>query len=127
MRTGSIEIVGKKYLMCFSTMVIKWIEEEYDTNFDKALTDMYDEASAGKFDKLFTILSMMIRAGDLYANAMHIENTGSLSKEELYILTSPDDYQKMFESLIYSVNNGEKRNIEAETDKGKKQKASQKS
>ncbi len=126
MRTGKITIAGKEYILCFSTMVVKWLEEENEEGFDKALEQMYEEASEGKLSKLFSVLAMMIRAGDMYAKATGIKNPPSLSEEDLYVLTSPADYKEMFDSVIKSIKDGRKREIESEPDSkktGKNQKA----
>ena len=126
MRTGKITIAGKEYILCFSTMVVKWLEEENEEGFDKALEQMYEEASEGKLSKLFSVLAMMIRAGDMYAKATGIKNPPSLSEEDLYVPTSPADYKEMFDSVIKSIKDGRKREIESEPDSknpGRNQKA----
>lgn len=130
MRIGKIIIAGNEYILCFSTLVVKWLEEENNEGFDAALQQMYDEAANGKLSKLFSVLSMMIKAGDIYAKTVGIENPPALSEEDLYILTSPADYKEMFDSVIQSIKNGQKRKIESKPDRkktAKNQKAIRKS
>ena len=62
MRTGTIEVNQKRYLLCFSARVIRACTERYGTleAIDKALKA---DKEAQVMDECFWLLSQMMQAG----------------------------------------------------------------
>lgn len=74
MRTGTVNIHGKEYMICFSTRVIVRIEEKYG-DYTKGLESIL---SGGKASDVFWLLAEMIEAGSRYARMEGMADAGTL-------------------------------------------------
>lgn len=120
MKTGSIEINGKKYLLCFSARTMKNIVDKYgNVSFDELLS--VDEKDLGKtFDTTMWLLSLFLDAGSRFAKLNGLENPDPLSYEDLYDLCGFDDLSKLKGSISKTISSGLKRNVETEPRKNLK-------
>ena len=124
MRTGTIEVNQKRYLLCFSARVIRACTERYGTleAIDKALKA---DKEAQVMDECFWLLSQMMQAGSRYASLQGIDNPKPLQVDDLYDLCGVDDLMHLKASIFETIENGTQRNIEVETEPEKNGEATQ--
>lgn len=109
MRTSTIEIDGKNYLLCLSARSLDKLTERYgDLNI---IDDMIGGNSLK--DALF-ILSTMMDAGDRYAKQNSLPNPEPLSFETLYDTLGIDDLMTLKESITSTIINSNSREVETE-------------
>lgn len=105
MRTGTFHFRGKDYLMVMNTRVLMGMEEKGLSL--ESLTDGGSQITA-----LFTMLHLMVGAGDRYAKLEGLENAGTLSLDEIIDYTSPDDYADLM-NMVTEIAVGD-RHVEVE-------------
>lgn len=113
MRTGTIQIGGREYILCFSAWVVRECAERYGTigQIDRALTE---GTETEMMDECVWLLERMMQAGSKYAEKIGIEHPKPLSGEDIYDLCGLDDLFGMKESLFRTIENGNGRKIEVE-------------
>lgn len=111
MRTGKVTINDKEYLICMSTRVLMGLEEKGLT-----LEGVFADGSR-QITNVFTLLALMIDAGDRWARMNGQESPGTLSIDDLMDSTAIDQYADIVNSITATVASG--RNIEATPPKRK--------
>lgn len=122
MRTGTMEINGKVYLLCFSARVIKACTERYgslENVFDALQTN--DEIKA--LDESFWLLAEMMDAGERYAKIEGMENPKALTQEDLYDVFDISSMAYIQDHIATAVKNGNSREVEAMPDPKEKKAA----
>lgn len=124
MRTGSIVINKKEYVLCFSARVVRACTERYGSieNIDKYLLEGTETQT---MDESVWLLEQMIAAGDRYAKQEGIENPAPLSYDEIYDLCGLDDLMDMKAKIFSTIANGNERTVEVETGDEKNMTATQ--
>lgn len=124
MRTGSIVINKKEYVLCFSARVVRACTERYGSieNIDKYLLEGTETQT---MDESVWLLEQMIAAGDRYAKQEGIENPAPLSYDEIYDLCGLDDLMDMKAKIFSTIANGNERTVEIETGDEKNMTATQ--
>lgn len=114
MRTGSIVINKKEYVLCFSARVVRACTERYGSidNIDKHLLEGTETQT---MDESVWLLEQMIAAGDRYAKQEGIENPAPLSYDEIYDLCGLDDLMGMRTKIFGAIADGNERKVEVET------------
>lgn len=125
MRTGTIDINRKTYILCFSARVIRACAERYgDVNkIDDVLSDDSDDVK--KLDECFWLLAQMMDAGARYAKMEGVDNPTPLSTDDLLDIFDIESMSKLNESIKSTITNGSGRAIETKEQKGKNANATQ--
>ncbi len=114
MRTGTIKLRGKTYLVCISARVMIALEEKMGAEADTAL----EHVLTGQESKqLFWLLAQMIDAGDRYAKLEGLDNPGTVSEEELIDLVGLDDLQNLFRDTAVAAAVSTKQKVETRAPK----------
>ena len=116
MRTGTVNIHGKEYMICFSTRVIVQIEEKYG-DYTKGLESIL---SGGKASDVFWLLAEMIEAGSRYARMEGMADAGTLTLDELLDTMGLDDFQSAFAAVTQTTKDGLTPHVEVEPAKNAK-------
>lgn len=118
MRTGSISINGKTYMLCFSARVMRDCVERYGdiTGIDNALSDGTD---IEKFNESLWLLSKMMEAGEKYARIEGLENPKALTEDELLDCLDIDSMSDMAAGIKKTIVNGNNREVTTTEPKGK--------
>ena len=113
MRSGTISIDGKRHVLCFSVRVVRNCAERYGE-----LSGLYAALSAENqvqaLDESLWILSEMMKAGAKYAAEHGLENAEPMSVDDLYDSCGFDDLAGIRASIMLTINNGKRTNVEAE-------------
>lgn len=111
MRTATINIDGKEYLLCFSVRVMKECTDRHGEfgNIDKVLTK---GAQSDALDETLWLLSRLMDAGARYANRNGIEHPKALSQEELYDMCHVSEVGKIRVKIAEAIRNGNETNVE---------------
>lgn len=118
MRTSSVEINNKKYLLCFSARVIRAFNDRYGDMENISAAISGDGQSTGEMlDNIMFMLSEMINAGARYAKLEGLDNPDPIGYDDLYDLCGIDDLSELKTSIINAVIAGNEREIEAEEEK----------
>ena len=124
MRTGTIEIDKKRYLLCFSARVIRDCTERYG-KLERIDEAMNDDDEAKMMDECFWLLSQMMQAGSRYASLQGIDNPKPLQVDDLYDLCGVDDLLHLKVRIFETIESGTRREIEVETEPEKNGEATQ--
>ena len=118
MRTGSININGKTYLLCFSARVMRDCVERYGdiTGIDKALSEGSD---IEKFNESLWLLSKMMEAGEKYARIEGVENPRALTEDELLDSMDIGSMTDMASNIKKTITDGVGREVSTAEAKGK--------
>lgn len=113
MRTGIIGINGKKHILCFSVRVVRHCTERYGS-----MSGLYDALSSEDelyaLDESLWLLSEMMKAGEKYAQTHGLETAPSMTPDELEDACDVSDFRQITASIILTINNGKKTNVEVE-------------
>lgn len=121
MRTATVKINNKEYLVCFSTRVLLAIEER-EGDSEKGLQRILSD---GKASDLFWLLAQMIDAGDRYAKIEGIDNAGKISYDDLLDTVGVGEYSEMFAAVAEAVKAGNTPTIKTAPAKRKNAKTTQ--
>lgn len=121
MRTATVKIHDKEYLVCFSTRVLLAIEEREGYS-EKGLQRILKD---GKASDLFWLLAQMVDAGNRYAKIEGIDNPGTISYDEILDTVGVDEYQNMFTAIVEAVKAGNTPTIKTTPAKRKNAKTTQ--
>lgn len=124
MRTGTIEVNQKRYLLCFSARAIRACIERYG-KLEAINEALKADNEARVMDECFWLLSQMMQAGSRYASLQGIDNPKPLQADDLYDLCGVDDLMHLKASIFETIENGTQRNIEVETEPEKNGEATQ--
>lgn len=113
MRSGTISIDGKRHVLCFSVRVVRNCAERYGSvnGLQEALSS---ENQVQALDESIWILAEMMKAGAKYAGEHGLENAAPMSVDDLYDSCGFDDLAGIQASIMLTINNGRKTNVEAE-------------
>lgn len=115
MRTPTIEIKGKKCLMCFSARAISACNDKYG-NIDNLYNKMGASDGSGLCDVLWFI-SVLLEAGDRYAKRNGIENPTPQSYDDLLDTYGLDDIEDLTKAIKKAVKDGSEETVEIEETK----------
>ena len=113
MRSGTISIDGKRHVLCFSVRVVRNCAERYGSvnGLNEALSS---EDQVKALDESLWILAEMMKAGSKYAAEHGLENAAPMSMDDLYDSCGFEDLTGIRASIMLTINNGKKINVEAE-------------
>lgn len=119
MRTATIEINGKDYLLCFSTRVMRDCAARYGglENIGGAISG--DDAMK-TLDESIWLLAQMMAAGAKYAKLEGLENPEPLSYDDLYDVFGVDDWLELKGKVMETISDGTRRDVETEPEKNAK-------
>ena len=113
MRSGTISIDGKRHVLCFSVRVVRNCAERYgELNGLYAALSSKNQVQA--LDESLWILAEMMKAGAKYAAEHGLENAEPMSVDDLYDSCGFDDLAGIRASIMLTINNGKRTNVEAE-------------
>ena len=116
MRTATIEINGKSYLLCFSARVIRACTERYGDV--SALADALDaEDPVKRLDEAVWVLSQMMDAGARYAKLNGIETPPPLPPDGILDQTDLSDFFRLRMSIKATITSGQAKHVEVEPSK----------
>lgn len=116
MKTATVKIRDKEYLLCFSTQVLIELEErsgDAQAELSRILNDM-------RIKDMFWLLHTMMRAGAKYAELEEKDNPPPLTFEELVGSVGIDEYESMFDAVSSTVAAGTTPDVEVKTPKNVK-------
>ena len=125
MRTATIQINEKNYLLCFSARVIKACTERYGS-VEKIFDALQTEDAMQAMEESFWLLAEMLDAGARYAKVEGMENPKPLTKEELYDVFDISSMAYIQLSIATTVTNGATREVVATPDPKEKKPAGRK-
>lgn len=116
MRTATIDICGREYLLCFSARVVRAVTERYGgmEHIDETLTA---EDPVRALDEAVWLLSAMMDGGARYAKVNDIETAPPLTADELLDVLDIGDFAALREKIAETVTNGMSRHVEADPGK----------
>lgn len=116
MRTAEIEINGKKHLLCFNLWALIECTERYGS-----LSEMFAAISEGTTAKTakesLWLLETLIKAGDMYAKEMGMDNSEPISAEKILCTCGADFFVNLKSNLMGAINTGMSTNVKAESSK----------
>ena len=111
MRTATIEINEKSYLLCFSARVIRACTERYgDVSALAAALDAEDPVK--RLDEAVWVLSQMMDAGARYAKLNGIETPPPLSPDGILDQTDLSDFFRLRMSIQATITSGQAKHVE---------------
>lgn len=116
MRTTSIKIKEKEYLLCFSTRVMLTCEAR-NGSVDEELKLIYAEAEKGKMHETIWFLYELLKAGSKYAEVEGLENPPLMNYETFIDSIGIDDFDTLFSKVTEAVKSGNERKVETEVPK----------
>lgn len=119
MRTNTITINGKEYLLCFSVRVIRDCTERYG-DMGKIGEALSDKDPVKGLDEAIWLLQRMMDAGSRYAKIEGLENPEPLSCDGLYDCCGLDEYVPLKSKVMETIVGGQKAGIEVEPSKNAK-------
>lgn len=116
MRTASIEIGGKKHLLCFSARVVRACTERYGgvEHIDTALSA---DEPVKALDEAVWLLATMMDGGARYARLNEIPNAPALTADELLDVMDIGDFAKLKDKIAEAITNGKETHVESEPPK----------
>ena len=116
MRTASIDICGKKHLLCFSARVVRSVTERYGgmENIDEALST---EDTVKALDESVWLLAAMMDGGARYAKMSGLETPPPLTADELLDVMDLNDFVQIRTMIAETMTNGTTRHVEADPGK----------
>lgn len=112
MRTSTIDIFGKKHLMCFSARVIDACTNKYGS-FEGLEKAMSVANGSGLKDTLW-FMSALLDAGDRYAKRNGIDNPPAPSFDDLLDCYGIDDLATIAEAITAATDAGSSVTVETE-------------
>lgn len=113
MRSGTISINGKRHVLCFSVRVVRNCAERYG-ELNGLYAALSSENHVQALDESLWILAEMMKAGAKYAAEHGLENAEPMSVDDLYDSCGFDDLAGIRSSIMLTINNGKRTNVEAE-------------
>ena len=115
MRTATLTVDGRDYLLCFSARVMRACSERYGgvENIDAALGA---ENTGKALDEAVWLLSKMMDAGARYAK-INGQEAEALTYDDLYDVLSIDDLTSIKGKIAETITNGRATTVEAEPPK----------
>lgn len=116
MRTGTVTLNEKSYLLCFSARVMRLCVERYGGM--EHIGDALEKGDSGKIlDECFWLLAAMMNAGDRYAKLEGLENPVPLSLDDLYDLCGVEELAHLKDSIRETISSGVSRSVETQLPK----------
>lgn len=106
MRSGKITVNGHEYVICMSTRVLMGLEEKGLT-LESVFADEKHQIT-----NIFTLLALMIDAGDRWSKMNGEESPGTITLDELMDSTAVDQYQDIVAGITSTLAESG-RNVEA--------------
>lgn len=119
MRTASITIDGRDYLLCFSARAVRACTERYGG------VEYIDTALSGKgageaLDEAVWLLATLMDCGARYARLNGKDNPPALSAEDLYDVLGAEDFAVLKDKIVETILSGRTPTVEAEPPKNAK-------
>jgi hypothetical protein len=119
MRTTTVKINGKEYLLCFSTRVIRACSERYG-DMNGINTALSEGNQLKALDEALWLLATMIDAGARYAKINGIDNPPAPTLEDLYDICDISDFANLREIIQATITDGMKASVSIEAPKNAK-------
>lgn len=116
MRTGNISINGKNYTLCFSLRVVRQCTEKFGS-VEGLFSALDNGSDLEALDNALWTVSAMMQAGERYAKENGQKPEKALTVEQMYDLCDISDFASLKASIVVTVVNGQKTNVEAEPPK----------
>ena len=116
MRTATIKLNGKEYLMCFSTRVVRACTERYG-DINKIGEALKDAEPLKALDESLWMLSAMMDGGARYAKLNNIENPTAPTLDELYDICDMSDLADLKIKIQETITDGAKPSVAIESQK----------
>lgn len=121
MKTETININNKEYILCFSLSSVQSLIDRYgDTNLNK----IFNENDTAKgLDETLWVLNLLMVSGKKYAEINGLKSEEVPSAEDLKYIVGIDDIKNIHEKLYSCVGKDMSRNIDLEVKKTESQTA----
>lgn len=116
MKTATITLDGKAYLLCFSTRVVKKCAERYG-GVEKISAALGNEDAVQALDESLWILAAMLDAGGRYAALNGLENPTPPDQETLYDICDVSDFAGLKGKIMETITAGKAHNVETQLPK----------
>ena len=116
MKTSSVSLGGKTYLVCFSTRVVLACEDRAGS-VGKELEAVEKEGNEGKIRELIWLLYEILKAGSKLAELESIENPALPSYDDFIDLVGLSDFTEIRKDVSTAIINDVKRTVEVEPEK----------
>ena len=100
-------------MLCLSTRAKIEIDEQFG-GLEKAFEQLTGDDSRAVMETTFGLLSILMRAGAIYAQRTGMETAAPLSADEMLDMVGIDDLPAMVTALREAIVNGVKREVEVE-------------
>lgn len=116
MKTTSIEINGKRYLLCFSLRVIRSCTERYKSIEEIGSAIDSEDKLQNVYESVWIIAEMM-KAGERYAKLNGLDAPEALSEDVLLDVFDVRDTALLVEKIQETILAGKAAEVEAEPEK----------
>lgn len=113
MRTASVKVLGEAHVLCLSTRAKIEIDEKFG-GLDAAFDKLTGDDSRSILETTFSLLEILMRAGDVYARRTGLNNTRPLTADDMLDLIGIDDLPELVQALRDAIINGIRREVEVE-------------
>lgn len=124
-RTTTINICGKDYILCYSTRVVRSLDEQYGSP-GKIAEIIESKNVIERIDAHIFILSQLIKAGARFAKREQIENPEPLSEKDLKNVFNSLKFETMERKIKEAIAVGAKVSNEVREIEGKNKKPQKK-
>lgn len=115
MRTTSVTLGGKEYLLCFSVRVSKACSERYGSVANIA-TALSAKEEAKVLDETIWLFSMMADAGHRYAKNNGLDTPPTLSQDDILDNFDMPDFSLLVAKVKEAIASGSATNIETQSE-----------
>lgn len=115
MRTTSVTLGGKEYLLCFSVRVSKACSERYGSVANIA-TALSAKEEAKVLDETIWLFSMMADAGHRYAKNNGMDTPPTLSQDDILDNFDMPDFSLLVAKVKEAIASGSATNIETQSE-----------
>lgn len=121
MKTETININNKEYILCFSLNSVQGLIGRYgDTNLNK----IFNENDTAKgLDETIWVLNLLMVSGKKYAEINGLKSEEVPSAEDLKYIVGVDDIKNIQDKLYSCIRKDVSRNVDLEVKKTESQKA----
>ena len=115
MKTKTVKIFDKEYLLCFSTRVVLACEDRAGS-VEAELTKIGEKNGV---TEIIWLLYEMLKAGAAYARINDIDNPPLFSYDDMLDGLAIDDYGSIISSILETIKTDTKREVEVKPSKKK--------
>ena len=113
MRTATVKVLGEVHILCLSTRAKIEIDEKFG-GLEQAFDKLTSDDSRAVLETTFKLLAILMRAGDIYAKRVGMDNAKPITADDMLDLIGIDDLPELISALRAAIVNGAKREVEVE-------------